>query len=412
MISTRRAALVVGLALATLSIPLPAAAATLAVANTGDSGAGSLRQAISDASAGDTIDLSGLSGVITLTSGVLVVDKSLTITGPGLATLTIDGNGTDRVFSVSGAPVTISGVAITNGLASPGTDPNVGGGGVLNTGTLTLSNVAVTNNDAFGVLRGGGIASSGGSLTVSDSTISGNHANENGGGVYVLGGTVLIQRSTISGNNSGNDGGGIALISAAAGTIINSTVSGNSGSNGGGIARIGSGTTITVTNSTVANNGATSTGGISGGTGTTIQNTIIAGNTSGFGTNSCSAITSLGNNLIQATNCAVSGTTTGNLIGSDPLLGTLLDNGGSTLTLALGTGSPAIDAGNDAAAPVTDQRGTTRPQGSQSDIGAFEVAVVVVPAPVPSARTWSLVALAAALALVALLVARRRTSAS
>src|SRR6476660_2056215 len=87
-------------------------AATITVANTNDSGAGSLRQAIADANDGDTIDF-GVTGTITLTTGELLVDKSITIHGPGPDHLTVDGNHASGVFQVQvggGGTATIAGL--------------------------------------------------------------------------------------------------------------------------------------------------------------------------------------------------------------------------------------------------------------------------------------------------------------
>ena len=89
----------------------------IVVTNTNDSGSGSLRQALVDANDGDTINFdSSLNGQrITLTSGQLSVDKSVTINGPGADNLAVDGNAQSRVFGVSSKTVTISGLTITNG---------------------------------------------------------------------------------------------------------------------------------------------------------------------------------------------------------------------------------------------------------------------------------------------------------
>src|SRR5437773_4995626 len=77
-----------------------AEAATITVINTNDSGAGSLRQALADTNNGDTIDFA-VTGTITLTTDELLVDKSITISGPGSDNLTVDGNHASRVFHVS-----------------------------------------------------------------------------------------------------------------------------------------------------------------------------------------------------------------------------------------------------------------------------------------------------------------------
>src|SRR5436309_15502776 len=105
---------------------IPAYATTIFVTNTNDSGPGSLRDALATANVGDTIDATGVSGTILLTSGELQITQSVTINGPGAGTLAVDGNATFRVFdNVIFLNVTISGFTITNGL-----------GGIINTGGL------------------------------------------------------------------------------------------------------------------------------------------------------------------------------------------------------------------------------------------------------------------------------------
>jgi hypothetical protein len=80
------------------AIAIPAHASIIPVTNTNDSGSGSWRQALVDANEGETIDPTGISGVITLTTGQLLVDKSVTINGPGADVLAIDGNAASVVF--------------------------------------------------------------------------------------------------------------------------------------------------------------------------------------------------------------------------------------------------------------------------------------------------------------------------
>jgi len=93
----------------------------ITVTNTNDSGAGSLRQALAIANDGDTIDATGVSGVITLTTGELIVGKSVTINGAGANVLAVDGNATNPAFEIgAGETVTISGLTIRNGHASFG----------------------------------------------------------------------------------------------------------------------------------------------------------------------------------------------------------------------------------------------------------------------------------------------------
>src|SRR5262249_47548468 len=104
------------------------------VTNTNDSGSGSLRDALAIANDGDTIDATGVSGTILLTSGELQINHSVTINGPGAGNLAVNGNATSRVFHNFAANVTISGFTITNGF----TESN-GGSGILNEGGLTIS---------------------------------------------------------------------------------------------------------------------------------------------------------------------------------------------------------------------------------------------------------------------------------
>jgi len=139
-------------------------AATVTVISLGDTGAGTLRQAIVDANPGDTIDFS-VTGTITLSSGRLIVLENLTITGPGASSLTIYGNNSSGVILTAIGTVAISGLTLTNGNVGVGQ-----GGGVENQGTLTLTDVVVSNNVAR---LGGGIFNSG-TLTLTRTTVKGN----------------------------------------------------------------------------------------------------------------------------------------------------------------------------------------------------------------------------------------------
>jgi hypothetical protein len=359
-------------ALVSASFCLQASAATITVMNTSDSGAGSLRQAISDSSSGDTINFdSSLNGqTITLTSGELLIfgfpiAKNLTITGPGADQLAVNGNAASRVFHIISGAVTISGLTITNG-----------------------------NGDL-----GGGIWNQGGTLTIANSTLSGNSCTTvggSGGGICNTGFggssvTLTIINSTLSGNSATSNGGGI--YNAGTLTIINSTLSANSASatygNGGGILTFG---TLTITNSTLSGNSAGSgyDGGIGNYFGTVeIGNTILKTGVLGQNIISFVGLTSLGYNLRNDA-AGGDGTTgpggllnaTGDQRNTDPLLGPLQNNGGPTFTHTLLVGSPAIDAGDPNFDPnsftpplTTDQRGSgfARVANGRIDIGAFEV---------------------------------------
>ena len=145
-----------------------AQATALTVTNLNDSGAGSLRQTITSAAAGDTISFNaGLSGTLTLTSGELTITKTLTINGPGVALLTLSGNGTQRIFTVNyGVTLTLSHLTLANASVS-------GNGGAINginTAVINVYDSAFTNNVVTPAATfdngGGGIFSQGGFVNV------------------------------------------------------------------------------------------------------------------------------------------------------------------------------------------------------------------------------------------------------
>ena len=177
------------------------------------------------------------------------------------------------------------------------------GGGINASGTLTIQNSTISGNVAKAG-RGGGIAFYSGTLTIQNSTISGNAAYPgNSGGIYASG-TLTIQNSTISGNSADDGGGGIY----ASGTLIiqNSTISGNSGvSSGGGIYASG---TITIEGNTFTDNSANSMGGAISASGTvTIKNNVFkkdkTGNSAPVGGAilASGTVTMQGNTIIQNT---------------------------------------------------------------------------------------------------------------
>ncbi len=274
------------------------------------------------------------SGTITLTSRI-TISKDTTIDGTG-QNVTISGNNSVPVFLVnSGVNATLNSLTITNGNA--GGD----GGGIMNFGTLTVTNSTISGNSAFGNIGGGGIYNSG-TLTLTSSTISGNSASIIGGGGGIANdGTLTVTNSTISGNSASNAGigGGGGIFNNGTLTVTNSTISGNSALIGGGIL-----------NSGILN----------------YTNTIIANAPSDDCVNINGSIGTHTNNLVQDGTCSAS-------LSGDPKLSTLGSYGGPTHTIALLPGSPAIDAGNDSTCAAFDQRGVARPQGLHCDIGAYEL---------------------------------------
>jgi S-layer homology domain len=265
-------------------------------------------------------------------------------------------------------------LTITNSILS-GSSGTLGGGIFNNGGTVIVTNSTISGNNSFQVTNdedgGGGIRNSG-TLTVTASTISGNSAKAGGG--IDNSGTLTVTSSTISGNTAAKYGGGIYNFGGNA-TVANTTLSGNSaGSNGGGIFKFD--TFMTITSNTIAGNTAIGGGGIykGGGGSETVENNILANN----GGENCYAglINNDGNNLDSGNSCGF-GSNNGSMSNTDPMLGPLANNGGPTQTMALLPGSPAIDAGNTSfcsSSPVNgvDQRGMSRPQGGGCDIGAYE----------------------------------------
>ena len=273
-----------------------------------------------------------------------------------------------------------------------------GGGGIANDdGDVTVSYSTISDNVA-GWGRGGGIENDGGEVTVGHSTISGNYAYD-GGGIANDDGNVTVSHSTISDNSAYYDGGGIDNWKGEL-SVTNSTISGNdTDSKGGGIFNYYG--AVTVTQSTVSENSAEYGGGFANDDGGfAMANTIVAGNTAfEEGDDVIGRFESYGHNLIgDDGEDADDFDEPGDLIGVDPMLSPLADNGGPTLTHALLPGSPAIDAGDNTAATeaglTTDQRGMPRFFNETVDIGAYELIFATTTADVVDGDTSSMSALA------------------
>jgi len=353
--------------------------ATYTVSNTADSGSGSLRAAIGAAngSAGiDVIDLKGVTGTISLAGGLPQITDGLIFLGPGADKLTVkrETGGNYAVFDISitnNTPTRFSALTISGG------NGPLGGGGInfrdpsvpTSQPVLVVTDCAITGNTGIG--SGGGINHEVGLLVIRNSTISGNTATTNGGGINLLDPSrtdgIRMENSTISGNTAAGEGGGIFLRGfnnrIRFSTVANNTATGN----GGGLR------TPTTTQDTQA-----------------VFNSILSGNTSGGTGNDWSAQANqnwLLNTLIQdgAGGHLVLDGVNGAVVGTDPSLAALANNGGPTQTHLIASTSAA--AGKAYADPqvTKDQRGFTRP--AVKDMGAFEDGGTPPPAPTTTTTT-------------------------
>ncbi len=340
------------------------------VTSNGDSGPGTLRDVIGNACAGATVTFApGVTGMITLTTGELMISKAITINGPGANVLAISGNHLSRIFHIipgTGNAVNISGLTIKDGSSkADGTDFFGGGGVLIRNGTVNLTDCVITGNDATasGNPSGGGVDNEGGVVTINRCSITNNKVTNNvasngafylGGGIFSegTGSSLTITNSTITGNMAApfGAGGGIAFVTAT--TLTNSTVFGNSANVGGNIVRLGS--TLTFKNSIIAG------GVLSGVNGSGVDISGINFSSQDF-------------NLIQTTTGGtITGTTTNNITGVSPNLLPLGNYGGPTPTLLPAPNSPVINVGDTGLTSGNDQRGLPRFIGGRADIGAVE----------------------------------------
>jgi RHS repeat-associated protein len=317
--------------------PITVTTASDAPGHSGTSLRDAVAEADSEAVAGVSPTIvfdSSLAGdTITLTQGQLGLSGTAVITIDGGGQITISGNNQSRVFQVdASAQAVLEGLNITAGLAD-------NGGGILNDGSLTVSNSTLSGNSAS--LNGGAIATDADldTLTVSNSTLSGNAAGSNGGAIstffttFTLGSATVIN-STLSGNSAGAAGGGVYSDIAHL-FLTNDTIAGNTAATGGGL--------------------------LSGNINDTLRNTIIAGNTAPTGPDIKGYIGG-SNNLIGSPSgmAGISDGSQGNIVGHPALLSALGSYGGPLQTIGLLPGSPAIGAGG----PLTSLRiaiGTSDP---------------------------------------------------
>src|SRR5277367_5605553 len=386
-----------------------ARAATFTVSNTTDpaspmAGDGSLREAITNANtAGGTNNIqfnAGVTGTITLGSTLpaIVSGETLTISGPTTSPgIAISGGNAVQLMVVNaGATLNLQFLTMEDGSATLGSTFGPAGGAIYNNGTLTVTNSTLSGNQVTNVSFGRGIGGAiynNGTLTVTDSTLSGNQATGGSQGFGVGGaiwseGTLSVTDSTLSGNQAngisqGGFGFGGAIFNAGTGTVTDSTLSGNQATVGGGAIENSSGT-LTVTNSTLSGNSAASLlgGGIENGVGgtVTLKGTILADESSG---GNCalpdmpvliSPITDDGYNISDDDSCGFTMAPSGTSINNSTTLNLdpagLANNGGPTKTIALEPNSqavdfiPVLDCTDQSMSPVqltTDQRGFPRP---------------------------------------------------
>jgi uncharacterized repeat protein (TIGR01451 family) len=301
----------------------------------------------------------------------------------GVVKLNSDTFNSNYAYGGTGGTGGVGAIGGDGGLGAAGS----GGGMFVAGGAVTLSNDTLSENNAIGGIGGNG----GGSIAIAGGGGAGGSGS--GGGVDVAGGTVTLINDTLSDNNAkggiGGNGanGGIPAITTANGTHY----SGGNGSNGGGGGNgmggglyVASGSKTILANSLIAvNTVKVGRGGFAGKGGTNGTYTAPFGNPGSSGSTSAPDVSGTvtssdhdligdgtGSNLTNGTNSDQVGTSSSPI---NPKLGSLQDNGGPTQTMALWTGSPAIDAGDNNAVPAaTDQRGYGRIAGNAIDIGAYE----------------------------------------
>ncbi|MBA2594149.1 MAG: hypothetical protein H0U97_18665 [Gammaproteobacteria bacterium] len=274
-------------------------------------------------------------------TGLPAIRTTITIEGHGSTIMRVSGAPEFRIFTVNGGSLTLQETTVSGGVAPQVVDFTYSGGGIAKyAGTLTLTNSTVSGNSAAGF--GGGLLNDNGPATLTNSTVSGNSAGVNGGGLSTLNGNLTVTHSTVSGNSASDAGGGVFSESNL--RLIRTLVSGNTASRGREILNDG--------RPVIAN-----------------EHNLF-GHDGNAGVNFTPGPTDLmpGNALSAILN---------------PTLG---NNGGPTLTHAVPAGSPAIDASPiDQICPPTDQRGVTRPQGVACDIGAVEGSAAIPPPGPPPA---------------------------
>ena len=314
-------------------------------------------------------------GAISFTGGndSLIVTNSI-VMGTVTAVNTVSNNDAGAIYAATNRSVSITDSTISGSVTGSSSGANYGGAVYQNSGTLNLTNCTISGSSVTGAKgNGGAFDIQGGTANLSGCTITGNTASNNGGGVYVGRGTLNATNCTITGNTATNKGGGVAAFfyssnsqnGTAVTNLTNCTISGNTATSGGGL-YVGYHPHSTTTSTNTV----------------TVNNTIVAGGlvrqTGGVITDTKEKL-NVSNSLFDTTPTTgagntINGTNANNLFGTNPMLGSLASNGGTTQTLALLSGSAAIDAGSNtlASSLTTDQRGFHRFVNGVVDIGAYE----------------------------------------
>jgi len=301
-----------------------------------------IRAAVTEGGGPYAFDCDGPQEVIT--EAEIVIDNDVIMDGEGNLTVAADFG--HRVFSVAeGVTATLDGLAVGRGFVI-GED----GGGIFNSGTLTLANSRVWANIADDIPfvggNGGGIFNSG-TLTLTNSTVAGNTGESSGGGIGSTG-TVTLTNSTVAGNTARQSGGGIDNRGTL--TVTNSTVSGNTSEENGGGGISSWGGTLALTNSTVSGNTAGESGprDVSGGGGIlsggtlTVTNSTVSGNTS---EENGGGIFVMPETVTTITNSTVSGNTAAELGGGMMIFSPSSSPGTLTLTQSTVAQNSASEGG-------------------------------------------------------------------
>ncbi|MDN5924739.1 MAG: hypothetical protein L0H70_07045 [Xanthomonadales bacterium] len=456
--------------------PMTMVSSTISGNSSSNSGAGIYVWGYSNVDIADStisVNVCGDSG-----GGLYAYHSSLTLTGSTISNNASSDGGGISLLSQTAAPITGSTISNnTSGYSGGGIFLKDQAAAVITDSTISNNTSAGSGNGPYAAGGGGLYLGDLSTATITGSTLSGNSAADNGGGIFAYAASISMLSSTLSDNSAAYYGGGVHLAGVRDGgsntlTLRDTTVSGNQATYGGGISAqtkydfdysgatmtlIPSSNTISFVNATVTGNSASNVGGgvalfannyventaglKAGSSLTTLDfvSSTVSGNQSGTSAGGVYAKIqpgSLGASIsITAANTIFSANTTngafddlelangatfgaqgsllglalqpsnsgnGNIFNDAPGLGALANNGGATLTMTLLTGSPAIDAGDNSLVPAAlskDQRGpgVARIENGTIDIGAVElVAAVVAPpiatstVPVPVRSPWAL----------------------